>query len=83
MPAMTPEEFAHMQAGNMAQAQHSQPHYNMDIMGLENEMGGPGRRGVSRSKAREMLEHGEVHGKPITKKQRGYFGAVASGKARK
>jgi len=39
--------------------------------------------GLSRMKAHEMLEHGEVRGKPITKKQRGYFGAVYRGKARK
>jgi hypothetical protein len=34
---------------------------------------------LGREKAREMLKHGEVHGQPITKAQRGYFGAVASG----
>ena len=38
---------------------------------------------LSKRKAREMLHHGEVHGESLTKKQRGYFGAVASGTARK
>ena len=34
---------------------------------------------LSRSKAREILHHGTVRGHKITKKQRGLFGAVASG----
>jgi hypothetical protein len=38
---------------------------------------------LSAHKAREILHDGTVHGKPITKKQRGYFGAVASGSNRK
>lgn len=33
----------------------------------------------SPAKAREMLHHGEVHGKPITERQRKFFGARASG----
>ncbi len=33
-------------------------------------------------KARKMLRHGKVRGKPLTKKQRGKFGAIA-GKGRK
>lgn len=38
------------------------------------------RRGgsVSRSKARKILHHGKVHGKPLTDKQRRYFGWLAS-----
>jgi len=35
---------------------------------------------VSPEKAHEMLEHGEVHGEPLTEKQRGLFGLIASGK---
>ena len=38
---------------------------------------------LSKSKAREMLSDGTVHGKKLTKKQRGLFEAVASGKARR
>ena len=34
----------------------------------------------TKKKAKEMLHHGEVHGKPLTKKQRGLFGVIASGK---
>ena len=34
---------------------------------------------VTREKAREILHDGTVHGKPLTKKQRGFFGARASG----
>lgn len=34
---------------------------------------------VSKKKAREILRHGEIDGKPLTKKQRGYFGARAGG----
>lgn len=30
----------------------------------------------SAEKAGEILRHGEVHGKPLTTKQRGFFGAV-------
>lgn len=40
----------------------------------------PDFMGLSGAKAKKMLHEGKVHGKPITKKQRGYFGAVASGK---
>ena len=38
---------------------------------------------MTRRKARKILHDGTVHGRPLTEKQRGYFGAVASGKARK
>lgn len=38
---------------------------------------------LSPAKAKEILRDGTVHGKAITKKQRGYFGAVAGGKAKK
>ena len=37
--------------------------------------------GPSKSKAREILHHGEVHGKPLTKAQRGFMGARAGGYA--
>lgn len=33
-----------------------------------------GKRPVSRGKAREILHHGEVHGHPLTDKQRRFFG---------
>lgn len=36
-------------------------------------------RKLTPSKAREML-HNPPHGKPLTKKQRGLFGLIASGK---
>ena len=32
---------------------------------------------ISSLKAREILRHGEVHGKPLTEKQRGFLGARA------
>ena len=38
---------------------------------------------LTKKKANKMLHEKEIKGHPITKKQRGYFGAVASGKARK
>lgn len=34
-------------------------------------------------KAGKILKHGSVHGKPLTKKQRGFMGAVRSGKSKK
>ena len=34
---------------------------------------------VSKEKAAEIMKHGEVHGKPLTGKQKGYFGARAGG----
>jgi hypothetical protein len=37
------------------------------------------KRPVSRTKAREILEHGEARGHKLTKKQRGLFGAIAGG----
>lgn len=37
-----------------------------------------GRKGrVSASKAKEILRHGEVRGKPLSKAQKGFFGARA------
>ena len=38
------------------------------------------KKGPSKEKAREILHHGTVHGKELTKKQRGFMGIVASGK---
>ena len=35
---------------------------------------------LTRAKARKILSDGTIRGKPITKKQRGLFGAIASGK---
>ena len=34
---------------------------------------------ISRQKAREILRHGEVRGRPLSSRQRRYFGAVAGG----
>lgn len=38
---------------------------------------------LTKSKAQKILHDKQVRGKKLTKKQRGYFGAVASGSARK
>jgi hypothetical protein len=38
---------------------------------------------VTKAKAKKILRHGEVHGKRLTKKQRGFFGARAGGARRK
>ncbi len=38
------------------------------------------KRWPSRSKARKMLRDGTIRGKKITKRQRGLFGLIASGK---
>ena len=40
----------------------------------------PGNPGPSKHKAKEMLKHGEVGGKKLSKKQKGLFGVIASGK---
>lgn len=37
---------------------------------------------LSKNKAKKILSHGEVGGQPLTKKQKGFFGAAASGKSR-
>lgn len=34
---------------------------------------------VSQEKAKEIMRHGEVHGKTLTHKQKGFFGARAGG----
>lgn len=34
---------------------------------------------ITKAKAREILRHGEVGGRRLTKKQRGFFGARAGG----
>lgn len=38
---------------------------------------------LSKAKAKEILKDGTVHGKKLTKKQKGYFGAVAGGNSRR
>lgn len=38
------------------------------------------RRRVSKAKAREILHHGSVRGRRLSRRQRGFFGARASGK---
>lgn len=40
-------------------------------------------KGPSKKKAREILHHGEVHGKPLTARQRRFMGARASGQPMK
>lgn len=38
------------------------------------------RKGLpSRAKAKEIMRHGEVHGQPLSTKQRGFFGVLAGG----
>ena len=34
---------------------------------------------LTRAKAKKILKHGSVHGKKLTKKQKGFFGARAGG----
>lgn len=34
---------------------------------------------ITKAKAKKILRHGTVHGKKLTKKQKGLFGAVAGG----
>ena len=34
---------------------------------------------VSEEKAKEIMRHGEVHGKPLSRRQKGFFGARAGG----
>ncbi len=41
------------------------------------------RRRLTRAKARQMLHDDSAQGQPRTAAQRGYFGAVVRGKARK
>ncbi len=38
---------------------------------------------VTKAKSKKILKHGSVHGKRLTKKQRGFFGARAGGARRK
>jgi len=38
---------------------------------------------VTKAKAKKILKHGSVHGKPLTKRQRGFFGARVGGQRRK
>lgn len=44
---------------------------------------GKKKKSLTQAKAKKMLRHGRVKGKPLTKKQRGKFGAVAGGNANK
>lgn len=34
---------------------------------------------LTQKKAKKILKHGEVHGKPLTNKQKGFMGARAGG----
>lgn len=38
-----------------------------------------GTHGLSRMKARTILRHGSVRGRPLTRRQRGFLGARAGG----
>ena len=38
---------------------------------------------VTKKKAREILRHGEIGGKPLTKRQKDYFGDRAGGQPEK
>ena len=40
----------------------------------------PKGKTVSKVKAKKILRHGEVRGKKLSKRQRGFFGARAGGK---
>ena len=44
---------------------------------IDQSPGAPQR--PTRAKAAEMLKDGEVRGRPLTKAQRGFFGALVSG----
>lgn len=46
-------------------------------------MGKKKKKKITKAKARQMLHDNSAQGYPLTKKQRGLFGAIASGKARK
>ena len=37
------------------------------------------KKKLTKAKAKKILRHGEVHGKPLTKKQKGFFGARVGG----
>ena len=37
----------------------------------------------TKTKAKKMLKEGTANGKALTKKQKGYFGAIAGGNAKK
>jgi len=50
---------------------------------LSGEFDKMGKGGLTPAKARRMLHEGVAHGKPITEQQRKYFGAVATGYAKK
>ena len=38
---------------------------------------------VTQTKAKKILKDGKVHGKSLSKKQKGLFGVIAGGNARK
>lgn len=37
------------------------------------------KKKLTQEKAKEMMRHGEVHGRPLTERQRGLFGLIAGG----
>jgi hypothetical protein len=39
--------------------------------------------GLTANKAREILHHGQVHGNPLTEKQRRFFGFMSKGNTKK
>lgn len=41
------------------------------------------RKGVTKTKAKEILRHGSVRGKKLSKAQKGFFGARAGGAPRR
>ena len=41
------------------------------------------KKQVTKAKAKKILKDGKIKGKPLTKKQRGFFGSKSGGKRRK
>ena len=51
----------------------------MAALMLQGSVDVTGASPVTPKKAKEMLRHGTVHGKPLSQKQRGLFGLIAGG----
>lgn len=71
---MEPEEPEQFQSGTISASSgggtHGERQFGPDMYEMPSES-------IPADKAAEILEHGEVHGEPLTEKQRGLFGAAA------
>ena len=74
------EELRYEEARNALQKEENRLMVELrDMIWLVPPMMEPPHNAVTQAKAKEIMRHGEVHGTPLTPRQRRFFGAIAGG----